>query len=59
MGLPKIVKKEIKSCNISARVSETEYFQLQEIKAKYGLVPYDVLKIGIEYILYKMEKEEL
>ena len=56
MGLPKIEKKEKKNCNVSARISQTEYDTLEMIKALYGLNPYDVLKIGMEYVLYKMEK---
>lgn len=57
MALPKIVKKEHKTCNVSARVSPTDYNKLEAIKATYGLSVYDVLKIGIEYIEVKASKD--
>ena len=58
MNKPVIKAKEKKTKNVSARISERNYFKLEDINIKLGYSVSDVLEFGIKFIEYELSKKK-
>ena len=56
MAKPKIVKKDKKTKNVSARISDENYKNLKCIYKELGYSTADVLEFGIQAIIHELDK---